>query len=66
MAKTVFPVAEGIEVQQAHLALWAQVLKPEVMERLRLRVERDNCRAVTGWDVCRGDAIYEILANRRW
>lgn len=58
---------EGLAIQAEHVALWAKVLKPEVLEKLKAEVDRRNNESVyqidDGFDVWRGTNIDEWVHN---
>ena len=56
-------VIGGYKIQQAHLAKWEKVLKPDVMAELREYAEKDNDFAKTGYDICRGNDLLAFVLN---
>jgi len=63
MGTITFTVKDGIQVQDEYLAMYAKVLKPEILSRLTVLVKKTNTKAKTGYDICRGVGIDEILQN---
>lgn len=69
-----FTVEKAIELQKNTIRLWAEKLKPEVVEALKERIgfENDNLpKDANGYDVFRGDqitnAIIELkLRDGKW
>lgn len=60
---TDFPVHEGIAIQAANLAQWDRRLKPETFQKVFEQATKGNHMAKSGYDICRGDAITEIILN---
>jgi hypothetical protein len=58
-------VEVGIQYQQEHLADWERKLKPHVFAALKKWAESTNSSAVSGYDIRRGDQLYEFVANYR-
>lgn len=56
-------VEEGIKIQDEHLALWKKVLTPEAFDTLCKEAKVDNICAHTGYDICRGTYLDEIVHN---
>jgi hypothetical protein len=66
--RTQLTVAEGIEIQRQDLERWAKVLKPECHVHLAFWCAKHNAElrraGFTGYDVKRGDHLWEFVANR--
>lgn len=58
-----FSVVAGIAVQQQQLARWAVVLKPEILAQVRALAESTNDQATSGYDICRGGTIDQMISN---
>jgi len=67
--KIKFTVAEGIKIQEEHIASWAKVLKPELHQRMKDVCALDNKRlhpsTHCGLDVMRGVDLDNIVARFR-
>lgn len=60
----VFTVKDGLEIQDGQLKEWKCVLKEEAYQMLESLVKKHNDIAKSGYDICRGTNIYEIIANK--
>jgi|DEB19_MinimDraft_3_1074340.scaffolds.fasta_scaffold00267_36 hypothetical protein len=59
--KSDFSTPEGIAIQTTDLTRWASVLTPEAFSRVFQEATRDNAKASSGHDICRGDGITHIV-----
>ena len=69
ISRSEFTKQKGIELQAYHLKLWAEKLKPEVLEALKQRItlENDNLpNDATGYDVFRGDQITNAVIDLKF
>lgn len=62
-ARKNYTVAEGIAVQTENLRQWKGILKPEVFERIKALAITNNHTATTGYDICRGSDISNLVEN---
>lgn len=58
-----FTVNDGIKVQTEQLFRWKSVLIPEVYDSLEEYAKRNNHKAKTGYDICRGSELDCYVAN---
>ena len=58
---TEFSVARGLEMQKNDLRQWRIVLRPTIYARLESLVEANNVELQSGYDVCRGSEIDQIV-----
>lgn len=58
-----FTAQEGIAFQNADLTRWASVLTPEAFLKVFQEATRDNAKAESGHDICRGDGITHIVTK---
>lgn len=58
-----FKVHQGIAIQASDLAQWARRLNPETFQKVYELATKGNAEAKSGYDICRGDAITEIILN---
>jgi hypothetical protein len=56
-----FTVEQGIRVQQAHLNEWKTILYPEAYAALEEYATRDNGKALSGQDICRGTSLSSFV-----
>ncbi len=63
--KRSFTVEDGLDVQQAHLVFWRELLKPEVYDRLEdAVVEANEAKELkSGYDGPRGQDIDSWILN---
>lgn len=54
-------VEQGIEIQKEHLRLWGNVLKPHIHEKLTRIATKNNHKATSGYHICRGTDLDEIV-----
>lgn len=63
-----FPLDQGLVIQESQLEGWKKVLLPEVFEKVKIEITKDNDRAITGYDLKRGsdidDTIHRIIEGR--
>jgi hypothetical protein len=63
-----FPLDEGLVIQESQLEGWKKVLLPEVFEKVKNEITKDNLSAITGYDLKRGsdidDTIHRIIEGR--
>ena len=63
-----FPLDEGLVIQESQLEGWKKVLLPEVFEKVKNEITKDNVSAITGYDLKRGsdidDTIHRIIEGR--
>lgn len=63
-----FPLGEGLAIQESQLAGWKKVLLPDVFEKVKNEITKDNLSAITGYDLKRGsdidDTIHRIIEGR--
>lgn len=64
-ARKNYTVEDGIAVQTENLRQWQGVLKPEVFERIKALATENNHTAATGYDICRGSDISDLVQNER-
>jgi len=58
-----FTVEQGLGVQAKQLAQWKSILIPEVYEALHEYATRNNGKAKTGYDICRGSNLDNYIGN---
>lgn len=58
-----FPVAAGLQLQIEHLTQWSKVLNANAFHQLYQQATKDNHKARTGFDICRGDQLREIVSR---
>jgi hypothetical protein len=63
MERKEFTVEDGIEIQAEQLAGWKLILIPEVYEALEEYTLRNNHKAQSGRDVCRGVDLDNYIGN---
>lgn len=63
--KNNFTIQNGIDIQTEQLNKWKALLKPKVYNQVQKLVTKNNDKATTGYDICRGDSITEIILNLR-
>ena len=56
-----FSANAGIAIQQRQLAQWSQVLNAETFLQLFREATKNNGKARSGYDVCRGDTLDAIV-----
>lgn len=56
-----FSTGAGIAVQQRQLAQWSRVLNAETFLQLFREATKNNDKARSGFDVCRGDSLDAIV-----
>lgn len=56
-------VNEGIKIQNEQLKGWKKVLIPECYESLEEYAKRNNDKAKTGYDICRGSNLSVYVNN---
>jgi len=56
-----FSPQEGLAIQTTDLTRWASVLTPEAFLKVFQEATQDNAKATTGYDICRGDSITQIV-----
>lgn len=56
-------VEDGIRIQSEQLQDWKSILKDEVYEALHEYALRDNDKAETGYDICRGSSLSCYVEN---
>jgi hypothetical protein len=61
-----FTVEQGIDIQDRQLSEWEVILKPEVFEIIKDLVKKRNVNLRTGYDVCRGTDINNIIHNLKF
>lgn len=54
-------IEAGIAIQSQQLARWASVLNAEAFAALFIAATKDNHKARTGYDICRGDSLTGII-----
>lgn len=59
--KTTLSVSQGIAIQFEGLTMWSRVLNAEAFVHLFREATKDNDKACSGYDVCRGDALVNIV-----
>jgi hypothetical protein len=60
-----FTVADGIATQTAQLKQWKSILKYDVYEKIEKQATANNHKAKTGYDICRGCDILNLVMNIR-
>ena len=63
MKNNTFTVEEGLKIQAEHLTQWKTILISEVYEALEEYTKRNNNKAKTGYDVCRGSDLDFYINN---
>jgi len=63
MERKEFTVEDGIEIQAEQLAGWKLILIPEVYEALEEYALRNNHKAQSGRDICRGVDLDNYIGN---
>lgn len=63
MTTNEFTVEEGIVIQSEQLALWKRILVPEVYDALEEYATRNNHKAESGIDICRGTSLDSYINN---
>lgn len=63
MEKQEFTVEDGITIQTEQLERWKAVLLPEVYTALEEYTTRDNNKAKSGYDICRGTDITTYISS---
>jgi hypothetical protein len=63
MLKEEFTVQDGITIQTNQLNKWKTILIPEVYEALEEYAKRNNDKAKTGYDICRGGDLDNYIGN---
>jgi hypothetical protein len=63
MNKKGFTVEEGIEIQQQQLSQWKTILITEVYDALEEYATRNNGKAQSGFDICRGSELSSYIGN---
>lgn len=58
-----FSVKDGIEIQTEQLKDWKKVLQPKVYKSLVKFATKDNSKAKTGYDICRGTDFTNYIEN---
>lgn len=61
--RTELTVNQGIEIQTEQLKKWEFLLKPEVFKYVQEKATENNVNAKTGYDICRGSDIDNIVGN---
>lgn len=56
-----FSIPEGIAIQTTDLARWESVLSPEAFSKVFREATKNNRKATTGYDICRGDSITALV-----
>ena len=62
--KPTFSIEEGIACQTYDLRLWKSVLTEDSYNRLEVIAKENNHTATSGYDICRGQSLYEIICNK--
>lgn len=57
-------IETAIQIQTEQLNRWKVVLSALAFEQLVDIVTKDNAKAKSGYDIVRGDTMYEIIMNR--
>jgi hypothetical protein len=63
MERKAFTVEDGIEIQQQQLSQWKTILIAEVYDALEEYAKRNNDKAQSGFDVCRGSDFDFYINN---
>jgi|688.fasta_scaffold1036149_1 hypothetical protein len=63
MERKVFTVVDGVRIQAEQLSGWKKILIPEVYIALEEYAKRDNDKAETGYDICRGTSLDSYIVN---
>ncbi len=63
MERKAFTIEDGIEIQRTQLAAWKWVLITEVYEALEEYALRNNHKAKSGNDICRGVDLDNYVSN---
>ena len=58
-----YTIEDAIEIQSKQLIEWRSVLSAEAYDMLCSFVKEHNDKAESGYEICRGTMIYEILVN---
>lgn len=61
--KTTLSIEAGLAHQAEDLNRYRSVLHEDIFPQFKARVQRDNHQAKTGYDITRGEHLYEILCN---
>ena len=63
MERKTFTIEDGIEIQTQHLSQWKTILINEAYEALEEYAKRNNDKAKTGYDICRGSELNNYISN---
>jgi hypothetical protein len=63
MRENEFTIEDAIEIQRDHLSRWKSILIPEAYEALEEYALRNNHKAESGYDICRGHQLDNYIGN---
>lgn len=61
--KEIMTVLQGEEMQSRDLLKWRELLQQEPFEALRIYARKDNYKATSGYDICRGQQLSTFVEN---